>query len=102
MMALYVQNFAIARLKSGRGFPWQSKIKNQKSKILPAGQPLLMDLRATGRLRMGILAVLLAALGLGHQWNRLHSGHPPSGKELETLSSALGYVRAHAGGRFQR
>ena len=81
MMAFYVRNDAIDPLK-------------------PVGQPVLMDLRATGWLRMGILAVLLVAVGLGQQWTRLHSGHPPSGKELEALSSARSYLRGHAGGQF--
>lgn len=67
-----------------------------------AGQPVIMDLRVTGWLRMGILALLLVAVGLGQQWTRLHSGHPPSGKELEALSSARSYLRNHAGGQFQR
>lgn len=70
--------------------------------LKPVGQPVLMDLRATGCLRMGILAVLLVAVGLGQQWTRLHSGHPPSGKELEALSSARSYLRGHAGEQFQR
>jgi len=83
MMAFYVRNDAIDPLK-------------------PVGQPVLMDLRAVGWLRMGILAVLLVAVGLGQQWTRLHSGHPPSGKELEALSSARSYLRSHAGEQFQR
>ena len=83
MTTFYVQHDAIDPLK-------------------PVGQPVLMDLRATGWLRMGILAVLLVAVGLGQQWTRLHSGHPPSGKELEALSSARSYLRGHAGGQFQR
>ena len=83
MTTFYVQHDAIDPLK-------------------PVGQPVLMDLRATGWLRMGILAVLLVAVGLGQQWTRLHSGHPPSGKELEVLSSARSYLRDHAGGQFQR
>ena len=82
-MAFYMQNDAIDPLK-------------------PVGQPVLMDLRATGWLRMGTLAVLLVAVGLGQQWTRLHSGHTPSGKELEALSSARSYLRGHAGGQFQR
>src|SRR6185503_14336747 len=61
-----------------------------------------MDLRGTGCLRMGILAVVLVAVGLGQQWTRLHSGHPPSGKELEALSPARSYLRHHAGRQFQR
>ena len=83
MMGFYVQNDAIDPLK-------------------PVGQPVLMDLRATGWLRMGILAVLLVAVGLGQQWTRLHSGHPPSGKELAALSFARSYLRSHAGEQFQR
>jgi hypothetical protein len=83
MMAFYVQNEAIDPLK-------------------PVGQLLLMDLRATGWLRVGTLAFLLVAVGLGQQWTRLHSGHPPSGRELEALSSARSYLRSHAGGEFQR
>jgi hypothetical protein len=70
--------------------------------LKPVGQPVLMDFRATGWLRMGILAILLVAVGLGQQWTRLHSGHPPSGKEMEALSSARSYLRGHAGGQFQR
>ena len=76
MMAFYVQNDAIDPLK-------------------PVGQPVLMDLRATGWIRTGILAVLLVAVGLGQQWTRLHSGHLPSGEELETLSAARSYLTGH-------
>jgi hypothetical protein len=83
MMAYYVQNDAIYPLKL-------------------VGRPVLMDFRATGCIRVGILAVLLVAVGLGQQWTRLHSGHPPSGKELEALSSARSYLRVHAGEQFQR
>jgi hypothetical protein len=83
MMAFYVQHDAIDPVK-------------------PIGQPVLVDLRATGWVRMGILAILLFAVGLGQHWTRLHSGHAPSGKELEALSSARSYLRAHAGGQFQQ
>jgi hypothetical protein len=83
MMAFYVQNDAMDRHK-------------------PAGRPVLMDLRATGWLRMGILAVFLVAVGLRQQWTRLHCGYPPSGKELEALSTARSYLRCHAGEQFQR
>jgi len=76
MTAFYVQNDAIDPFK-------------------PAGQPVLMDLRATGWIRTGILAVLLVAVGLGQQWTRLHSGHLPSGEELETLSAARSYLTGH-------
>jgi hypothetical protein len=61
-----------------------------------------MDLRAIGWLRMGILAFFLMAIGLGQHWTRLHSGHPPSGWELEALSSARSYLRGHAGEEFKR
>ena len=83
MKAFYVQNDAIDPRK-------------------PVGQPVLIDLRATGCLRVGILTVLLVAVGLGQHWTRLHSGHPPSGKEFEALSSARSYLRRHAGEQFQR
>ena len=83
MTAPYAQNDAMDRAKR-------------------VGQPVLMDLRATGWLRMGILAIFFVAVGLGHQWTQLHFAHAPSGKEVKALSSALRYLHGHAGGQFQR
>lgn len=80
-----------------------SDVQNDAMDLLkPVSQPILMDLRTIGWLRMGILAVFLVAVVLGQQWTRLHSGHPPSGKELDALCSARSYLRAHAGEQFQQ